>query len=85
MPHGWKTGITVAATAHLASVTPHLPFFEFVPPSMAESRLRRELVRDELVLRDDGTLALPSRPGLGIELDRERLAEFSEAARRLQA
>jgi L-alanine-DL-glutamate epimerase-like enolase superfamily enzyme len=83
VPHGWKTGITVAATAHLAAVTPHLPFFEFVPPSMAESRLRRELVRDELVLRDDGTLALPSRPGLGIELDRERLAEFSEAAGRL--
>ncbi len=51
---------------------------------MAESRLRRELVRDELVLRDDGTLALPSRPGLGIELDRDRLAEFGEAAARLQ-
>ena len=84
VPHGWKTGITVAATAHLAAVTPELPFFEFVPPSMAESRLRRELVRDELALRDDGTLALPSRPGLGIELDRERLAEFSEAAARLQ-
>lgn len=84
VPHGWKTGITVAATAHLAAVTPHLPFFEFVPPSMAESRLRRELVGDELVLRDDGTLALPSRPGLGIELDRERLAEFKEAAARLQ-
>jgi L-alanine-DL-glutamate epimerase-like enolase superfamily enzyme len=85
VPHGWKTGITVAATAHLAAVTPELPFFEFVPPSMAESRLRRELVRDELVLRDDGTLALPSRPGLGIEIDRERMAEFAEAAARLRS
>ena len=85
MPHGWKTGITVAATAHLAAVTPHLPFFEFVPPAMAESRLRRELVRDELALRDDGTLALPSRPGLGIELDRERLEEFAHAASALGA
>jgi L-alanine-DL-glutamate epimerase-like enolase superfamily enzyme len=85
VPHGWKTGITVAATAHLAAVTPHLPFFEFVPPSMAESRLRRELVRDELTLRDDGTLALPSRPGLGIDLDRDALAAFSEVAARLQA
>ena len=47
--------------------------------------LRRELVRDELVLRDDGTLPLPSRPGLGIELDRERLAEFSAAAARISA
>ena len=81
VPHGWKTGITVAATAHLAAVTPQLPFFEFVPPAMAESRLRRELVRDELALRDDGTLALPSRPGLGIELDRDALAEFAAAAR----
>jgi L-alanine-DL-glutamate epimerase-like enolase superfamily enzyme len=84
VPHGWKTGITVAATAHLAAVTPHLPFFEFVPPAVAESRLRRELVRDELVL-ENGTLALPSRPGLGIELDRDALAEFAEAARRIAA
>ena len=84
VPHGWKTGITVAATAHLAAVTPHLPFFEFVPPAVAESRLRRELVRDELVL-ENGTLALPSRPGLGIELDRDALAEFADAARRIAA
>jgi L-alanine-DL-glutamate epimerase-like enolase superfamily enzyme len=83
VPHGWKTGITVAATAHLAAVTPHLPFFEFVPPDMAESRLRRELVRDELVLRDDGTLALPQRSGLGLDLDRDALAAFGEAAARL--
>jgi L-alanine-DL-glutamate epimerase-like enolase superfamily enzyme len=82
VPHGWKTGITVAATAHLAAVTPHLPFFEFVPPAVAESRLRRELVRDELVL-ENGTLALPSRPGLGIELDRDALAVFAEAAGRI--
>jgi L-alanine-DL-glutamate epimerase-like enolase superfamily enzyme len=84
VPHGWKTGITVAATSHLAAVTPQLPFFEFVPPDLAESRLRRELVRDELTLGDDGLLALPQRPGLGIELDRDALAEFSEAAARMR-
>jgi L-alanine-DL-glutamate epimerase-like enolase superfamily enzyme len=83
VPHGWKTGITVAATAHLAAVTAHLPFFEFVPPALAESRLRRELVRDELTLGDDGTLPLPSRPGLGIEIDRDALAVFAEAAARV--
>ncbi len=83
VPHGWKTGITVAATAHLAAVTPQLPLFEFVPPDMAESRLRRELVRDELTLGADGTLALPERPGLGIELNEQALAEFSEAAARM--
>ncbi|HET6945843.1 MAG TPA: mandelate racemase/muconate lactonizing enzyme family protein [Gaiellaceae bacterium] len=79
VPHGWKTGITIAATAHLAAVTPHMPFFEFVPQEVAESALRRELVQDELTLVD-GRLALPSRPGLGIELNRDALERFAAAA-----
>ena len=81
VPHGWKTGITIAATAHLAAVTPHMPFFEFVPQAVAESVLRRELVDDELELVD-GRLALPQRPGLGIELNREKLEQFERAAKR---
>jgi L-alanine-DL-glutamate epimerase-like enolase superfamily enzyme len=80
VPHGWKTGITIAATAHLAAVTPHMPFFEFVPREVAESALRRELVRDELELVD-GRLALPRKPGLGIDLDRDALDRFAAAAR----
>jgi L-alanine-DL-glutamate epimerase-like enolase superfamily enzyme len=83
VPHGWKTGITVAATAHLAAVTPHMPFFEYVPQQVAESRLRRELVTDELVLVD-GELALPARPGLGVELNRDVLDEFEQAAKRVR-
>ncbi len=83
VPHGWKTGITIAATAHLGAVTPHMPFFEFVPQQLAESVLRRELVDDELELVD-GRLALPRRPGLGIELNRDKLERFEEAARRLR-
>ena len=79
VPHGWKTGITVAATAQLAAVTPNLPFFEFTPPQVADSALRRELVRDELELVD-GRLALPQKPGLGIELDRDAMGRFEEAA-----
>ena len=80
VPHGWKTGITIAATAHLAAVTPHMPFFEFVPAEVAESALRRELVADELELVD-GRLALPRKPGLGIELDRDALDRFAVTAR----
>lgn len=83
VPHCWKTGISVAAAAHLAAVTPHCPFFEFLPGTLAESALRRELVREELEL-SDGRLALPSRPGLGIELNREALERFEDAARRLE-
>jgi L-alanine-DL-glutamate epimerase-like enolase superfamily enzyme len=83
VPHGWKTGITVAATAHLAAVTPHMPFFEYVPQQVAESRLRRELVVDEVALVD-GELTLPKRPGLGLELNRDVLEEFERAAARVR-
>jgi L-alanine-DL-glutamate epimerase-like enolase superfamily enzyme len=83
VPHGWKTGITVAATAHLAAVTGHMPFFEYLPQQVAESALRRDLVTDELELVD-GKLTLPQRPGLGVELDPGALARFEEAARRLR-
>jgi L-alanine-DL-glutamate epimerase-like enolase superfamily enzyme len=82
VPHAWKTGISVAVAAHLAMVTPHMPFFEFLPAELCESRLRKELVHDELVYRD-GVLGVPARPGLGFELDRDALEEFAEAARRL--
>jgi L-alanine-DL-glutamate epimerase-like enolase superfamily enzyme len=83
VPHGWKTGITVAATAHLAAVTGHMPFFEYLPQQVAESTLRRELVTDELELVD-GKLALPQRPGLGVELNDAALERLEEAARRLR-
>jgi L-alanine-DL-glutamate epimerase-like enolase superfamily enzyme len=83
VPHAWKTGISVAVAAHLAAVTPHLPYFEFLPAELCDSRLRKELVRGELELAD-GRLALPERPGLGVELDPDALEEFAEAARSLE-
>ena len=52
VPHAWKTGISVAAAAHLATVTPHMPFFEFLPAELCESRLRKELTVDELVFAE---------------------------------
>jgi L-alanine-DL-glutamate epimerase-like enolase superfamily enzyme len=80
VPHAWKTGISVAVAAHLAMVTPDMPFFEFLPAELCETRLRKELVVDELAYRD-GTLGVPELPGLGVELNRDALAEFAEAAR----
>jgi L-alanine-DL-glutamate epimerase-like enolase superfamily enzyme len=39
-------------------------------------------VHDELVYHA-GTLGVPSKPGLGFELNRDALEEFAEAARRI--
>jgi L-alanine-DL-glutamate epimerase-like enolase superfamily enzyme len=68
VPHCWKTGISISATAHLAFVTDHCSFIEYLPPQLCHERLRRELAQEELVL-DDGVIPLPTKPGLGVEVD----------------
>ena len=82
-PHAWKTGISVAVAAHLAMVTPQMPFFEFLPAELCESRLRKELVHDELVYRDgDARRAEQAGPRLRARTA-DALEEFAEAARRV--
>ena len=76
VPHCWKSGIGIAASAHLAAATACCPYLEFLPAGLSESALRRELVADELEMRD-GKLALPIRPGLGVTLNREALAKYA--------
>src|SRR5581483_922451 len=72
VPHCWKTGIGIAASAHLSAATAHCPFIEFLPAPLSESPLRRELVCEELRM-SQGRVALPEKPGLGIELNPEAL------------
>jgi L-alanine-DL-glutamate epimerase-like enolase superfamily enzyme len=69
VPHCWKTGISVSATAHLAFAVPHCAFIEYLPPQLCVERLRRELATEDLVLAPDGTIPLPTKPGFGFEVD----------------
>lgn len=78
VPHCWKTGIGIAASAHLSAATPHCPYIEFLPTPLAESALRRELVVDELVMTG-GRIPVPQKPGLGIELNMDALRKFRAA------
>ncbi|HXI44515.1 MAG TPA: mandelate racemase/muconate lactonizing enzyme family protein [Bryobacteraceae bacterium] len=75
VPHCWKTGIGIAASAHLSAATAHCPYIEFLPAQLSESALRRELVRDELQMTD-GMIPVPQKPGLGIELNFDALEKF---------
>jgi len=81
VPHLWKSGISIAAAAHLAATTANCAYIEFLPKELCESALRRELVSDELRMVD-GVIPLPQRPGLGIELNREVLSRFEREAER---
>jgi L-alanine-DL-glutamate epimerase-like enolase superfamily enzyme len=62
--HCWKTGIGIAASAHLCAAASNAPFFEFLPAPLAESRLPKELVREDFRLVE-GRILLPDGPGLG--------------------
>ena len=78
VPHCWKTGIGIAASVHLSAATAHCPYIEFLPAHLSESVLRRELTVDEMKLVD-GKMPLPSRPGLGIELNPDALSKYGVA------
>jgi L-rhamnonate dehydratase len=67
IPHCWKTGINAAATRHFQAATANVPFIEMLVPDLFASPLRHGLVGPEPTL-SDGVIALPTAPGLGIEL-----------------
>ncbi len=75
VPHCWKSGIGIAATAHLAFATPNCPMIEYLPAEMCDSALRVELV-DDPIRMVDGVIALPDKPGLGIELNWDAVNKY---------
>lgn len=79
VPHLWKSGISIAAAAHLAATAPNCAFIEFLPDEMCDSALRRELVSNELRMVD-GKIPLPKKPGLGVDLNRDALERFKREA-----
>ena len=63
--HGWNTAVGLAADLQLASALPHTDLVEYCTGSPYID----ELTVDGFSLESDGTLRVPTRPGLGIELD----------------
>jgi L-rhamnonate dehydratase len=78
VPHCWKSGIGIVATAHVAAVA-NCPFIEYLPAAVSNSGIRRELVSEELRV-ERGRLALPKRPGLGVEVSPQALEKFAVRA-----
>jgi L-rhamnonate dehydratase len=77
IPHGWKTGITAAAQRHFQAATPNVHYVEMLHPALFDSPLRAHLVGPEPDIVD-GRIALPDRPGLGVELAPEALERFAD-------
>ena len=75
VPHCWKSAIGIAASAHLAAASPVCPYIEFLPAELSDSKIRTSLVVDEMPVVN-GVMALPTKPGLGVTLNRETLERY---------
>jgi len=74
-PHTWGNGLGLMANAQLAGGIGGCRFLEFPYDPDGWTPDRRDfLLRAPLVPDQDGCLVLPDAPGLGVELDHERLA-----------
>ena len=73
VPHGWNTAVGLAADLQFSAAIPVARYVEYLTPCAYIDQLTTE----PFVLNEDGTLAIPSAPGLGIDLDPDRLEQFS--------
>jgi D-galactarolactone cycloisomerase len=83
IPHVWGTAIGLAANLQLQAAMPHFPTSLMPEQSLMEydrtpNPLREELVEEKFEM--EGTrMKIPSRPGLGITLNRKALEKYRVA------
>ncbi len=70
IPHAWSTGIIKAATLQLLAAMETAELFEYC---VQTTTLNESLTAERFPVVD-GFVAVPDAPGLGIELDEERVA-----------
>jgi L-alanine-DL-glutamate epimerase-like enolase superfamily enzyme len=72
VPHGWNTALGLATDLHLTAALPVARYVEFLTPSPYLDELITEPFRPDA----EGYLHVPTKPGLGVELNREALKRF---------
>ncbi|HUG17394.1 MAG TPA: mandelate racemase/muconate lactonizing enzyme family protein [Planctomycetaceae bacterium] len=70
--HGWNTAIGLAADLQLAAAMPVARYVEYLTPCAYVE----DLTTEPFVIDDEGYLKIPQSPGLGIELDHEKLKKY---------
>ena len=75
--HGWNTAIGVAGDLQIAAAMPHADVVEFIGGSAYVDGILSEPFR----LDAEGYLEIPAKPGIGVELDPEKVARYAPNAR----
>jgi len=73
VPHGWNTALGLAADLQFVAAIPVARYVEFLTPCAYVEHL----TTTPFVLDGDGCLPIPLSPGLGVEIDRDKLARFA--------
>jgi L-alanine-DL-glutamate epimerase-like enolase superfamily enzyme len=73
IPHGWNTCVGLASDLQIASAFPDTDLIEY----LTGSPFIDELVEQPWKLDGEGMLEIPERPGLGLSINLDALAEFS--------
>ena len=74
-----ELGIQLATMLHLGAVIPNLSF----AADAHYHHLTDDIIEGGLMRYVDGAIAVPRGPGLGVRLNRDKLAEYAELYRRL--
>jgi len=77
-PHTWTNGLGLAANLQLMGACPNCEWaeFPFEPPGW-EPRARDFFLTEPIMPDADGYLSVPSRPGLGVEIDEEAVQHYT--------
>ena len=70
VPHAWKSGIIKAASLHCNAVMPDGIWQEYC---VADTPIAKTLTVQRLPIEADGCVAVPTAPGLGVDLDEDVL------------
>jgi L-rhamnonate dehydratase len=73
VPHAWKSGIIKAASLQCNAVIPDALFQEYC---IADTPINQTLTQERLPIDEDGFLAIPTAPGIGVTLDDEVVERY---------
>ncbi|WP_448953692.1 mandelate racemase/muconate lactonizing enzyme family protein [Labrys neptuniae] len=79
--HGWNTALGLAADLQMAAAFAGTRYVEYIGGSPYVDGICRQ----PFELDREGFLAIPDRPGLGVDLDPEKLARYADDASLLKA
>jgi glucarate dehydratase len=74
-----ELGIQLATMLHLGAILPNLCF----AADAHYHHVTDDVIKGGKLLYQDGKIAVPDGPGLGVELDEDKLAEYSELYKKL--